>query len=364
MSLATMANEILKFAPGLNLDIIKSIIQSSYVELCSRDWIRLKLNRQITTVIPYSTGKVVIAPTGVVMGVGTTFASTMVGRFMRIEYADSLFEIDTYTSATQILLKDWTGAAIPATPVIVSSSVANPTLITTLTAHGFTTGNSIAINGHTGSTPALDGIHTVTVVSPTTFTVPVNVTVGGTGGVASLGQTYSILKTIYPVDVTFGIIFDIIYQTSLLKKSQSYFNKIDPARISSSSTPLYWAYAGEASTGALQVEIYPPPTSVVPLRVYGKMRAATLGDSDLPKLPEPLLEAYALIDCYELKDLQLPGQGWDKRKDRQEMRFGGLLQQYEDEDFQLDSHRDRVKDVSGDPIIPSDDNFSLSHDVD
>lgn len=66
---------------------------------------------------------------------------------------------------------------------ITSSSVANPSLITTPIPHGKVTGDSIIPSGHAGSTPTLNGgTYNVTVVSPTSFTIPVNVTVGGTGG--------------------------------------------------------------------------------------------------------------------------------------------------------------------------------------
>lgn len=65
---------------------------------------------------------------------------------------------------------------------IVSSSVANPTVITTLTPHGLSTGASVTISGHSGSTPSINGTQTVTTLSNTTFSIPVNVTVGGTGG--------------------------------------------------------------------------------------------------------------------------------------------------------------------------------------
>lgn len=65
---------------------------------------------------------------------------------------------------------------------ITSSSVANPTAITTAAAHGLATGDRVKIAGHSGSTPSLNGEHVVTVTSATAFTIPVNVTVGGTGG--------------------------------------------------------------------------------------------------------------------------------------------------------------------------------------
>lgn len=74
---------------------------------------------------------------------------------------------------------------------ITSSSVANPTVITTSAPHGLTTGDVVVISGHSGSTPAVDGQYTVTVTSTTTFTVPVNVTVGGTGGTVSKASSQS-----------------------------------------------------------------------------------------------------------------------------------------------------------------------------
>ena len=72
---------------------------------------------------------------------------------------------------------------IPNNWAVVSSSVANPTTIT-VTNHPWANNDVISISGHTGSTPALDGVYTITKTGASTFTIPVNVTVGGTGGVA------------------------------------------------------------------------------------------------------------------------------------------------------------------------------------
>jgi len=65
---------------------------------------------------------------------------------------------------------------------ITSNSVANPSVVTTPIAHGLTTGQKVLISGVTGSTPTINGERTVTVIDDTHFSVPVNVTVGGTGG--------------------------------------------------------------------------------------------------------------------------------------------------------------------------------------
>jgi hypothetical protein len=75
------------------------------------------------------------------------------------------------------------GVTILNNVVISTSSVAFPTVITTATPHGLATGNKVVIRNHAGSTPSINGIsYTVTVTGASTFTIPVNVTVAGTGG--------------------------------------------------------------------------------------------------------------------------------------------------------------------------------------
>ena len=69
---------------------------------------------------------------------------------------------------------------------ISTSSVANPTVITCSANHPFANGDVVNIQNHTGSTPAISGSYTISNVAATTFTIPVNVTVGGTGGTVGL----------------------------------------------------------------------------------------------------------------------------------------------------------------------------------
>jgi hypothetical protein len=67
---------------------------------------------------------------------------------------------------------------------ITSNSQANPTVVTTPVLHGLTSGDIILISGESGSSPTINGERTVTVISTTTFSVPVNTSAGtgGTGG--------------------------------------------------------------------------------------------------------------------------------------------------------------------------------------
>jgi len=67
---------------------------------------------------------------------------------------------------------------------VTSNSQANPTVVTTPIAHGLTTGDIIVISGVAGSSPDINGERTVTVITTTTFSVPIDTSLGtgGTGG--------------------------------------------------------------------------------------------------------------------------------------------------------------------------------------
>jgi uncharacterized phiE125 gp8 family phage protein len=74
--------------------------------------------------------------------------------------------------------------SVRVTPTITlsMSSVANPSVITTATPHGLASGDTVTIAGHSGSTPTINGSQVATVIDATHFSIPVTVTVGGTGG--------------------------------------------------------------------------------------------------------------------------------------------------------------------------------------
>jgi len=81
--------------------------------------------------------------------------------------------------------------------VIDSSRVGNPTTIKLIGAHRLTNPSTflVRIAGHAGSTPSLNGEHSATVTGTTTFTVPVDVTVAGTGGTA---QRFTLINVTSP----------------------------------------------------------------------------------------------------------------------------------------------------------------------
>jgi hypothetical protein len=77
------------------------------------------------------------------------------------------------------------GAQIVGNPV-VSSSIANPTLITCTGNVPFIDGDTVRIKGHTGSNPAIDGDYVISNKSGATFTIPVNNLAVGSGGTVGI----------------------------------------------------------------------------------------------------------------------------------------------------------------------------------
>lgn len=72
---------------------------------------------------------------------------------------------------------------------IASTSVGFPTIVTTASAHGLATGTSITISNSTTGIPLLNGTYTATVLSPTTFSIPITST-----SPASDGVTYATMS--------------------------------------------------------------------------------------------------------------------------------------------------------------------------
>jgi predicted secreted protein len=87
----------------------------------------------------------------------------------------------------------------PAAHAIATSSVANPSVITTTVPHGMESGDVVNIAGHSGSTPALAGPYTITKISDLSYSIPVNVTVAGTGGTATPVDDYETVGEIVSV---------------------------------------------------------------------------------------------------------------------------------------------------------------------
>lgn len=98
-------------------------------------------------------------------------------------------------------LGDWNNFGVPVTGV----TAGNPATITTSAPHGYLTGWLVQVYCQNGATtPTLQGYHTVTVTGPNTFTIPVNVTVGGSGLAGCVTHRYQTLYD-YPIADQIGV---------------------------------------------------------------------------------------------------------------------------------------------------------------
>lgn len=87
--------------------------------------------------------------------------------------------------------------------IISTNSIASPTVVTTTAPHNLINGRRVLISGNTGSFPSINGSFSVTVTSPTTFTIPVAVKISGTGGTfETLDQDFLDVQTCFNEIVT------------------------------------------------------------------------------------------------------------------------------------------------------------------
>lgn len=95
--------------------------------------------------------------------------------------ADFPIEGIAVTGPAMLTIKAYATARALGSVAITDISVANPTVVTTAADHGLTTGDQVIITG-SDSTPSINGLRQVVVLSATTFSVGVDVTVAGTTG--------------------------------------------------------------------------------------------------------------------------------------------------------------------------------------
>jgi hypothetical protein len=100
---------------------------------------------------------------------------------MQLEARDLQIESEFFMLANNSTTGLSFNPAISPTALINDISVAQQTVITTSTNHGLTNLDFVVISS-TNSTPSIDGIYEITYISPTTFSIDVEVTVAGTTG--------------------------------------------------------------------------------------------------------------------------------------------------------------------------------------
>jgi len=120
-------------------------------------------------------------------GIGAVWTSAHQGKNITYIYLRLVFDQTVYPTGIpniKALIKGRLVADPRNTAITVTStSVADPTVVTTSSAHGLVAGNRAFITNHAGSVPIVYGEYAVlSAPTTTTLTIDENVTTGGTGG--------------------------------------------------------------------------------------------------------------------------------------------------------------------------------------
>jgi len=89
------------------------------------------------------------------------------------------------------------------TSTVSSVSAQNPAVVTTSAPHNLLSGRRVQISGVTGQ-PKANGNFTITYISPTQFSIPINSKMIGTGGIGS--QSVTLIDTFEDIEACFNII--------------------------------------------------------------------------------------------------------------------------------------------------------------
>lgn len=119
----------------------------------------------------------------------------------------------------------WTGYVLRKTTAPCNVSISAVDAATdrfTVTGHAFQTGDSVFVMGHTGSTPLVQGLYTVTVVDANTVTLGgVNVTSAGSGGYMSLSVRSSTSQPVCSAPIVSNTATALTYTASFNGGSQN-----------------------------------------------------------------------------------------------------------------------------------------------
>lgn len=168
---------------------------------------------------------------------------------------------------------------------IASSTAANPSVITTATAHGLSTGMQVVISGHLVNT-AINGTWTITVTGASTFSVAVlgNGVGAGTGTVTKI-QTPAIADrtvevilfptTLLSMEASGGTIGTTLFPNTLMSFGLDVASNTSPIYGSDAKTPIDWTYDRMVPTMTLKMLYTPQVKAFINSTLKAGTRAVT-----------------------------------------------------------------------------------------
>jgi hypothetical protein len=173
----------------------------------------------------------------------------------------------------------YTGAVLLGSSIAITAATnANPAVLTSNTPHGLTTGQIAYLSGFSGAWASVFGTFAVIVVSPTTFSIPVNSTSFG----ALTGTSVFALLAARPVRIDQAALVSTVGAGTTRKPlkivgSKTYFGHGDLAAAATTADEIYPDWA----EGLMQVYLFPVPScptaTKLELETWNAIAAFALG---------------------------------------------------------------------------------------
>lgn len=114
-------------------------------------------------------------------------------RHLRVTSSTSDDDIELKVEQASGIVLDYLKGRAHLTPavtaIVLTTSIASPTVVTTQSPHVFVNGQTVIIAGHVGSVPDINGSWAIANVTASSFTIPAAVTTAGAGGTATIAWT-------------------------------------------------------------------------------------------------------------------------------------------------------------------------------
>lgn len=204
-----------------------------------------------------------------------------------------------------------------------------------------------------------------TYTSATEFTLgDLNGTTFTYSGETAAGESYILFTRFYELGAGIADIITVNYKTQLREVSQEFLDAMDTSR-EGTGDPIYFARGPRNLSGTndiIRIEVYPRPTSGIPIRVLVERAHVDLAGTSNPIVPSNVIEWYAASDTCWYLAAKTKDDRWAPLADKYEKR-GITAEEFEwDQDQKNFGVQQAVRDVGGSLGLGSTD-FGLTHDT-
>lgn len=141
--------------------------------------------------------------------------------------------------------------------------------------------------------------------------------------------SFVLFQYLYDVDATAGEVGQILLPTDgqpIEERTMAWVNRMDAARRTTGDAARYWIGHGVDASGNYQIEFWPRYSGARAIRVPFRKRVDDISGSTQPIIRHDVIEALALIDCYDLLYTEFGDAQYAKQADTARRDFSTLFE--------------------------------------